>query len=54
MADIAAAMLAPMIEQCQQAVDEAVVDSADSDDAGMIFGPGFPGFRGGPLHWSRQ
>jgi len=54
MADIAAAMLAPMIEQCQQAVDEAVVDSADSADAGMIFGTGFPGFRGGPLHWSRQ
>jgi len=54
MANIAAAMLAPMIEQCQQAVDEGVVDSADSADAGMIFGTGFPGFRGGPLHWSRQ
>jgi 3-hydroxyacyl-CoA dehydrogenase/enoyl-CoA hydratase/3-hydroxybutyryl-CoA epimerase len=54
MADIAAAMLAPMIEQCQQAVDEGVVDSADSADAGMIFGTGFPGFRGGPLHWSQQ
>jgi len=54
MADIAAAMLAPMIEQCHQAVDEGVVDSADSADAGMIFGTGFPGFRGGPLHWSQQ
>lgn len=54
MSDIAAAMLAPMIEQCQQAVDEGVVDSADSADAGMIFGTGFPGFRGGPLHWSQQ
>ena len=54
MADIAAAMLAPMIEQCQQAVDEGVVDSADSADAGMIFGTGFPGLRGGPLHWSQQ
>ena len=54
MADISAAMLAPMIEQCQQAVDEGVVDSADSADAGMIFGTGFPGFRGGPLHWSQQ
>ena len=54
MADIAASMLAPMIEQCQQAVDAGVVDSADSADAGMIFGTGFPGFRGGPLHWSKQ
>ena len=54
MAEIAASMLAPMIEQCQQAVDAGVVDSADSADAGMIFGTGFPGFRGGPLHWSKQ
>ncbi|MDC1121390.1 3-hydroxyacyl-CoA dehydrogenase NAD-binding domain-containing protein [Alphaproteobacteria bacterium] len=54
MADIAASMLAPMIEQCQQAVDAGIVDSADSADAGMIFGTGFPGFRGGPLHWSKQ
>lgn len=54
MAEVAASMLAPMIEQCQQAVDAGVVDSADSADAGMIFGTGFPGFRGGPLHWSKQ
>jgi len=54
MADIAASMLAPMVEQCQQAVDAGVVDSANSADAGMIFGTGFPGFRGGPLHWSKQ
>jgi len=54
MAGIAATMLAPMVEQCQQAVDDGVVDSADSADAGMIFGTGFPGFRGGPLHWAKQ
>ena len=45
-------MLAPMIEACRQAVDDGVVDSADNADAGMIFGIGFPGFRGGPLHWA--
>jgi 3-hydroxyacyl-CoA dehydrogenase len=45
-------MMAPMIEACRQAVDDGVVDSADNADAGMIFGIGFPGFRGGPLHWA--
>jgi len=54
MASIAKKMLAPMIEECRQAVDENVVDTADSADAGMIFGIGFPGFRGGPLNWSKE
>ena len=54
MAAIAGNMLAPMIEGGQQAVDEQVVDSADSADAGMIFGIGFPGFRGGPLNWAGE
>ena len=39
-----------MIDACRQAVAEGVVDSAEHADAGMIFGTGFPGFRGGPLH----
>ena len=51
---IAKNMLAPMVEECRQAVDENVIDSADSADAGMIFGIGFPGFRGGPLNWSKE
>ena len=54
MATIAKNMLTPMIEECRQAVDEQVVDSADSADAGMIFGIGFPGFRGGPLNWAKE
>ena len=54
MAAIAKNMLAPMIEECRQAVDENVVDTADSADAGMIFGIGFPGFRGGPLNWAGE
>lgn len=52
MEEITQSMLAPMVEQCQAAVDDGVVDSADSADAGMILGTGFPAFRGGPLHWS--
>ena len=54
MADMAALMLAPMIAECQQAVDDGVVDSSDDADAGMIFGIGFPRFRGGPLHWAKK
>jgi len=47
-------LLEPMIRECQAAVDEGVVDSADMADAGMIFGTGFPGFRGGPLFWANE
>lgn len=49
---IAARMLAPMIKECQKAVQEGIVDSPDDADAGMIFGTGFPSFRGGPLNWA--
>lgn len=30
---------------------EGVVTDADRLDAGLIFGAGFPPFRGGPIHW---
>ena len=54
MASIAKDMLTPMIDECQRAVDQDVVDSSDSADAGMIFGIGFPAFRGGPLNWVKE
>ena len=47
-------MLAPMVDECRKAVQEGVVDSADDADAGMIFGTGFPGFRGGPINWASE
>ena len=47
---LASKLLQPMVKECQAVVDEGVVDSADHADAAMIFGVGFPGFRGGPLH----
>ena len=50
--DIARHMLAPMVEECIKAVQEGVVDSSDDADAGMIFGTGFPDFRGGPINWA--
>ena len=50
--DIARRMLTPMVDECIKAVQEGVVDSSDDADAGMIFGTGFPGFRGGPINWT--
>ena len=51
-AELAQKLLAPMVVQCRAAVAEGVVESADMADAGMIFGTGFPGFRGGVLFWA--
>ena len=51
-AELAQKLLAPMVAQCRAAVAEGVVESADMADAGMIFGTGFPGFRGGVLFWA--
>lgn len=33
---------------------EKLVEDADLVDAGMIFGAGFPPFRGGPIHYARS
>ena len=51
---IAVDMLAPLVAECHDAVDEGVVDSADIADAACIFGIGFPAFRGGPLFWDES
>ena len=47
----AASWSKPLIDEAERARDEAVVDSADLVDAGVIFGTGFAPFRGGPLHY---
>ena len=50
--ELAAALLAPMVEKCRSAVADGIVDSADDADIGCILGIGFPAFRGGPLGWA--
>ncbi|MBS0233648.1 MAG: enoyl-CoA hydratase/isomerase family protein [Proteobacteria bacterium] len=47
-------LVAPMIVEAQNSLDEGVVESADLIDAGMIFGTGFAPFRGGPLHYKKS
>jgi 3-hydroxyacyl-CoA dehydrogenase/enoyl-CoA hydratase/3-hydroxybutyryl-CoA epimerase len=41
----------PLIDECEKALAEGIVASADHVDAGVIFGTGFAPFRGGPLHY---
>ena len=50
-------LVKPLIDECEHALADGVVASADHVDAGVIFGTGFAPFRGGPLHyreWLKQ
>jgi 3-hydroxyacyl-CoA dehydrogenase / enoyl-CoA hydratase / 3-hydroxybutyryl-CoA epimerase len=44
----------PLIDECEKALTEGVVASADHVDAGVVFGTGFAPFRGGPLHYRQS
>lgn len=44
-------LVKPMVDECERALAERIVESADHVDAGIIFGTGFAPFRGGPLHY---
>jgi 3-hydroxyacyl-CoA dehydrogenase/enoyl-CoA hydratase/3-hydroxybutyryl-CoA epimerase len=46
-------LIAPMLDECERALADQIVASADHVDAGVIFGTGFAPFRGGPLHYRR-
>lgn len=51
---LAKELMKPYLDECQAALAEGIVASADLLDAGMIFGTGFAPFRGGPLHYLSQ
>lgn len=44
-------LLFSMLRECLDCLREGVVEDADLLDAGMLFGTGFPPFRGGPMHY---
>ncbi len=48
--DIVMRCLLPLVIEALRCLDEAVVADRDQLDAAMIFGIGYPPFRGGPLH----
>ncbi len=49
--ELGRALVASLIDECEKALKDGVVASADHVDAGVIFGTGFAPFRGGPLHY---
>ena len=40
-------------QECEAALRDGIVSDADFLDAGMVFGTGFPPFRGGPMNYLR-
>src|SRR5690606_10787591 len=51
---LAQQLIEPYLQECEAALAEGIVADADLLDAGMVFGTGFPPFRGGPLHYLRS
>jgi 3-hydroxyacyl-CoA dehydrogenase/enoyl-CoA hydratase/3-hydroxybutyryl-CoA epimerase/enoyl-CoA isomerase len=45
-------MMLPMIIECSRCLEEKIVDSAVEVDLALIYGLGFPPFRGGALKYS--
>ena len=45
-------MMYIMINEAARCLEEKVVDSAETVDVGMIFGTGFPPFRGGLMDYA--
>ena len=49
--EIVARMMIPMCVETARCVEEGVVDSPAAADMGLIWGVGFPPFRGGALRY---
>ncbi len=48
---IVARMMVPMVTELVRCLDEDIVASPAEADMAMVYGTGFPPFRGGPLRW---
>lgn len=49
--DIIARTMIPLVNEVVRCLEEGVVDSAAEADMGLIYGLGFPPFRGGPIRY---
>lgn len=49
--DIIARMMIPMATEMARIMDDNIVDNAYEADLGLLYGLGFPAFRGGVLRW---
>ncbi|RVU30006.1 fatty acid oxidation complex subunit alpha FadB [Neptunomonas marina] len=52
--EIIARMMIPLCIETARCLEEGIVDSAAEADMGLIYGIGFPPFRGGALHYLDQ
>jgi len=48
---IVARMMLPMVTELARCLNEQIVASPSEADLAMVYGTGFPAFRGGPLRW---
>lgn len=48
---IVSRMMVPMVTELVRCLDEGIVASPAEADMAMVYGTGFPPFRGGPLRW---
>lgn len=49
--DIIARMLVPMVTELTRCLDEQIVESPAEADMALVYGTGFPPFRGGVFRW---
>lgn len=49
--EIVARMMVPMVTEMARCLEEGIVDSAAEADMSLIYGLGFPAFRGGVFRW---
>jgi 3-hydroxyacyl-CoA dehydrogenase / enoyl-CoA hydratase / 3-hydroxybutyryl-CoA epimerase len=51
--DLEDRLILPLVNTAVECLQEKIVEDADAVDAGLVFGAGFPPFRGGPIHYAQ-
>ena len=51
--DLQDRLILPLVNAAVECWREKIVEDADAVDAGLVFGAGFPPFRGGPIHYAK-
>ena len=50
--DLEDRLILPLVNAAVECLGERIVEDVDAVDAGLVFGAGFPPFRGGPIHYA--